>query len=260
MRSVSPTRCLALAFFAGLLFVACHPHKSDEEAYLFKIGDEGVSVAAFRRALEMEQPNALSQPGGGDVEAVLIFLNQMIEERLLLARAAELGIVIDEEALEAAIDAVRADYPDDTFEETLLESAVSFNQWREQLRRRLLLEKVVNQELEEKVEIAPEDVASYYAEHYANRTETAAEAAAEADEEGPPAAQKPLAAESINAAIVNHLRRTKAQERYPAWIHSLQTRYGVTVDWDRWHQLTENLHPAAPQGPGEGMHLVSPPE
>jgi hypothetical protein len=260
---VSPARCLvpaALVLFAGLLFVSCHPHKSDEDAYLFKIGDEGVSVAAFRRALELEQPNALSQQEGGDVETVLNFLNQMIEERLLLTRAAELGIVIGEAELEAAIDAVRADYPDDTFEETLLESAVSFNQWREQLRRRLLLEKVVNQELEEKVEIAPEDVASYYAEHYANRTEAAAGAGTEADEEKPAAAEKPLAPESINAAIVNHLRRTKAQERYPAWIHNLQTRYGLTVDWDRWHQLTENLYPAAPQGSGEGMRLVSPPE
>jgi parvulin-like peptidyl-prolyl isomerase len=249
MRSVVPV-ALAL-YISSLIIVACHARQGDEDAYLFKIGDEGVSVAAFRHALELEQPNALSEQGGGDVETILTFLNQMIEERLLLARGAELGIVIDEEALEAAIDAVRADYPDDTFEETLLENAVSFNQWREQLRRRLLLEKVVNQELEEKVEISPEDVAAYYAQHYANRTQ--------AGEGEPLAAEKPLAAESIHTAIVNQLRRSKAQERYPAWIHGLQTRYGVTVDWDRWHQLTENLHAASPQGAGAGMRLVSPP-
>jgi hypothetical protein len=254
---------VALALFVAAFFIAaCPARKGDKDAYLFRIGEESVSVAAFRHALELEQPNALSEQGGGDVEAVLTFLNQMIEERLLLARAAELGIAIDEETLEAAIDEVRADYPDDTFEETLLENAVSFNQWREQLRRRLLLEKVVNQELEEKVEISPEDVAAYYAEHYANRAEAAGGTTEgeEADGEAPLAAKKPLAAGAINAAIVNHLRRSKAQEQYPVWIQNLQTRYGVTVDWDRWHQLTENLRPATPKRAGEGMRLVNPPE
>ena len=237
-----------LALFMGFIFPACQSRKGDEDAFLFKIGDTGVSIAEFRRALEQEQPNALSDQGDGDVEAVLTFLNQMIEERLLMARAVELEMVVDEATLAAAVEAIKADYPDDTFEETLLENAVSFNQWREQLRRRLLLEKVVNQELSQQVEITPEDVAAYYADTYAKRTE----------KDNP----APLTAESINAAIVTHLRRTKAQERYPAWILSLQDRYGLVVDWERWHQLTDNLQP--PGGgvstASEGMRLVTPPE
>lgn len=236
---------LGLLLMASLLLAACNARKGDEDAFLFKIGDSAVSVAEFKRALEREQPNALSDPVDGDLAAVLTFLNQMIEERLLLARAQELGIAIGDADLDAAVDKVRADYPDDTFEETLLESAVSFNQWREQFRRRLLLEKVVNQELEQQVEIAPEDVAAYYAEHYADRDE-----AADA---------QPLAAESVNAAIITHLRRTKAQEGYPAWIQGLQTRYGLEIDWERWQTLTAKLHSALPDGAGEGMRLVTPP-
>ena len=240
MRSVPRFVCLP-----SLLLVACNLHERDENAYLFKIGASGVSVAEFKRALEIEQPNALSGQGEGDLEAVLTFLNQMIEERLLLARAEELGMIIENADLEAAIEKIRADYPDDTFEETLLESAVSFNQWREQLRRRLLLERVVRQELEGQVEIAPEDVAAYYAEHYAARDSAEAEA--------------PMTAESINAAIVTHLRRTKAQEQYPAWIQGLQERFGLAVDWERWHQLTEKLHPDTTTAGEAGMRLVSPP-
>jgi parvulin-like peptidyl-prolyl isomerase len=228
-----------------LLLAACNARKGDEDAFLFKIGEGAVSVAEFRRALEREQPNALSDPVDGDLAAALTFLNQMIEERLLLARAREIGVTIEDADLDAAVDKVRADYPDDTFEETLLESAVSFNQWREQLRRRLLLEKVVNQELEQQVEIAPEDVAAYYAENYAGRDE-----AADAG---------PLTAESVNAAIITHLRRTKAQEGYPAWIQGLQTRYGLEIDWERWQTLTEKLHPAPSGAVGEGMRLVTPP-
>jgi hypothetical protein len=229
----------------SLLLIACNLHEGDEDAFLFKIGDSGVSVAEFKRDLELEQPKALSGEGEGDLEAVLSFLNQMIEERLLLARAGELKTVIDDETLAAAVEKVRADYPDDTFEETLLESAVSFNQWREQLRRRLLLERVVSQELEDRVEIAPEDVAAYYAEHYAGR---------QTSED-----QTPMTAESINAAIVTHLRRTKAQQQYPEWIQGLQERYGLEVDWERWHQLTEKLYPGDTQGGEAGMRLVSPP-
>jgi hypothetical protein len=234
-----------LLFLASLLFIACNAHKSDEDAFLFKIGDEAVSVAEFKRAMEREQPNALSDQGDGDIGAVLTFLNQMIEERLLLARAREIGVTIEDADLNAAVDQVRADYPDDTFEETLLENAVSFNQWREQLKRRLLLEKVVYQELEQQVEIAPEDVAAYYAKNYAGR-EVATDKA-------------PLTAESVNAAIITHLRRTKAQEGYSAWIQGLQARYGLEIDWERWQTLTAKLHPAPAEGLGEGMRLVTPP-
>lgn len=236
---------LGLLIVASLLFTACKARKSDEAAFLFKIGDGAVSVAEFKRALEHEQPNALSDQGDGDLGAVLTFLNQMIEERLLLARAREIGVTIDDADLDAAVDQVRADYPDDTFEETLLESAVSFNQWREQLRRRLLLEKVVYQELEQQVEIAPEDVAAYYAENYAGREDATNKA--------------PLTAESVNAAIITHLRRTKAQEGYPAWIQGLQTRYGLEIDWERWQTLTTKLHPTSSEGRSEGMRLVTPP-
>lgn len=236
---------LGLLLMASLVFAGCNARKGGDDAFLFKIGDGAVSVAEFKQALEREQPNALSDRGDGDVATVLTFLNQMIEERLLLACAQELGLTIADEDLDAAVDKVRADYPDDTFEETLLESAVSFNQWREQFRRRLLLERVVNQELEQLVEITPEDVATYYAEHYAGR-----EAAADA---------QPLTAESVNAAIITHLRRTKAQEGYPAWIKGLQTRYGLEINWERWQTLTRKLHPAPPEVAGEGMRLVTPP-
>ena len=236
---------LGLLITVCLLLAACIASKGDEDAFLFKIGDGAVSVAEFKRALEREQPDALSDQGDGDIGAVLSFLNQMIEERLLLARAREIGVTIEDADLNAAVDQVRADYPDDTFEETLLESAVSFNQWREQLRRRLLLEKVVHQELEQQVEIAPEDVAAYYAEHYAGREDAAD--------------TQPLTAERVNAAIITHLRRTKAQEGYPAWIQGLQNRYGLEIDWERWQTLTEKLHPDPSEVAGEGMRLVTPP-
>lgn len=236
---------LGLLLFASLLLAGCNARKGGDNAFLFKVGDGAVSVAEFKQALEREQPNALSDQGDGDIATVLTFLNQMIEERLLLACAQEIGLTIADEDLDAAIEKVRADYPDDTFEETLLESAVSFNQWREQFRRRLLLERVVNQELERQVEITPEDVAAYYNEHYAGR-ETEADA-------------QPLTAESVNAAIITHLRRTKAQEGYPVWIKSLQTRYGLEIDWERWQTLTEKLQPPPAEAAGEGMRLVTPP-
>ena len=114
---------------------------------------------------------------------------------------------------------IKADYPDGTFEETLLENAVSFDYWKKKLGTRLLVKKVIEKELVDKVQITTDDVAKYYKKHYPEGIS--------ADED----------ADEINRRIVRHLRQQKAETAYKEWIEQLRQAYPLEINKEIWERL-----------------------
>ena len=88
----------------------------------------------------------------------LRILNQLTERLILMERARELNLQISDEQLEEVIASIKADYPKGEFDQVLLEQAVSFQQWKNDLRIRLLMVKVVDHELEPRIHITPEEI------------------------------------------------------------------------------------------------------
>ncbi len=58
--------------------------------------------------------------------------------------------------------ALRERLPEGEFEETLLESAVSYDTWENRLKIRLIIEKVIDHELKAKATISSEDISEFY--------------------------------------------------------------------------------------------------
>jgi hypothetical protein len=146
----------------------------------------------------------------------------MTEELVLLQRAGELGIGVSDEELEKAIEKIRADFPDDAFEQTLLEYAVSYKSWKSGLKTRLLMEKLVQQELKDETVIQPDEVAKFYEENYNN----------DATQSGD--TRNPAAVEEI---IVKQLRRVKIENAYRNWIENLRKRYTIDINKDQWNKI-----------------------
>ncbi len=150
-------------------------------------------------------------------------MNQLTDEMILLERAKALNISITDAELEQAISAIKGDYPEGEFEKTLLEYAVSYDSWKDRLRNRLILDKVIEEELKNRIAITPEDISDYYQKHYQGREEESA------------AGQS---SEDINEAIVKQLRRQKAEETYNAWIETLKEQYEIEVNRVQWEKIT----------------------
>jgi hypothetical protein len=130
-----------------------------------------------------------------------------------------LDIHVTDQELEAAVDAVKADYPDDTFEKTLLENAVSYQAWKKKMATRLLMDKVINKELVDNVQITEEDVSAYFQKQFP---------------EGLPQDEE---ADKINEKIVQHLRQQKAEAMYQGWMDKLKASFPVDVDQKLWKRL-----------------------
>ncbi|MEN8758623.1 MAG: SurA N-terminal domain-containing protein [Desulfobacterales bacterium] len=206
--------------------IGCSGHDTGTgDEYLIRIGERVVTVADFNRAFEIAKTayshNSLQNPEDTK-DAQLRLLNQMTEELVLLQRAGELGIGVSDEELEKAIEKIRADFPDDAFEQTLLEYAVSYKSWKSGLKTRLLMEKLVQQFLKDLTVIQPDEVAKFYEENYNN----------DATQSGD--TRNPAAVEEI---IVKQLRRVKIENAYRNWIENLRKRYTIDINKDQWNKI-----------------------
>jgi len=227
-----------IALFLGLLSLwGCGPSGSEPaEDYLIRVGERKVTVREFLQAFELAQtayPSSVAQNPAGLKEARTQLLNEMTTELVMFKRAGELGLSVSDAEFEAAVAAVRSDYPPGVFEQTLIESSVSFDAWKHRLRSRLLMEKLVDAELRGQIAISPEDVVGYYDQHYRGKA-----AGADSDEKF----------QRLKEAIVADLQRQKIEDAYGVWIARLKEKYPVDVNREAWGRL-EGPEPSA--APGE---------
>lgn len=199
---------------------------SQQQAVLIRTDQQTITRAQFERAFEAARI-AYSDERSVDPRVIqdarLRLLNQMAEEVIINRRAQELKIVIDDAELEAAIQEIKKDYPEDSFAQMLLESAIPYSLWRDRLRMRLLMEKVVNRELVQPLTISAQEIEVYYKAHEEDFT----------IEEG----KTPDT--DLKRQIVERLRREKVEAAYPPWMDGLRKRYQVQINWELWEQAQQ---------------------
>jgi len=140
---------------------------------------------------------------------------------VLMEKAEEAGISVSDAELKTAVALVTADYPEGVFEETLLESAISLEDWQERLRIRLLTRKVIDTMIASDIVITPEDIQGYLKDHTADWPE--GKTAAEVDE--------------ANAALLRRLRELKTERAYAAWMREQKNHYPVEINALQWERL-----------------------
>lgn len=217
--------------FSGFIFIlvaliGCADSEPDfENEYLIRLGDRVVTVLDFNEAFEIAKtayPHNIRSDSEDLRKAKLRLLNQMVVETILLKRADELGIQISVAAVQKAVAAIKNDYPEGVFEETLLEYAVSYKAWEDRLRIRMIMEKVVDQELKDQIVITPEEISRFYKDKYKAQN-------LDADDKD---------SKDINEAIIENLRRNKLEEAYQGWIKNLKANYTIDINKAQWKRIT----------------------
>ena len=209
-----------------LLCTACGDDADrNNQQWAVRVGQQVLTVAEFNQAFEMAKSaysrQTMQLPGA--VRAVrLQILDQLTEEMLVLERARELGIEISAAEAEKAIAAAKASYPDDVFRQTLIESAVPYAYWEKNLKKRLLIEKVVAVELGEKIVIRPEEVEKYYQDHFAKEEDNS---------------QTKADVTEMERQIIANLRRDKLEAAYSSWIKLLKAKYAIEINKRRLEKV-----------------------
>ncbi len=92
----------------------------------------------------------------------LNFLRQLIDEEILTQRAAKMNLVASDEEVEAKLAEMKAPFTQEEFNQRLQSSGLSLDDLRKDLRRTLTIDKLLNKEINTKIDITDADIASYY--------------------------------------------------------------------------------------------------
>jgi parvulin-like peptidyl-prolyl isomerase len=89
-------------------------------------------------------------------------LSQLIEEKVMLQRARELALAVSDAEIEARIGEIKKDYNNGSFSTLFGNGGISYTAWRQALQKRMLLEKVIVQDVNEKIQVTDEEAELYF--------------------------------------------------------------------------------------------------
>lgn len=200
-------------FLWGLLLLATfgctEPPDTSAPDYLIKTGSITLLPVEFAEELDLKlsaYPYDYNKNPMKYNRLVFDLVSILSEESVLLAAAHDSNILVSDSELAAKESFYREDYPEDSFEQMLLENAISYPYWKTNLKNNLVIDKFIQQELKDKVEILPEDVVSFYNRHRLQE------------------------AVSDEKKLVSHLRNEKSQEYYDQWIMELKKQYPIDIN------------------------------
>ena len=153
-------------------------------------------------------------------DMVIHLVKTISHETVLLSAAADKKIIITDQEAAAAEKEFKKEYPEDSFDQILLEEAISYSLWKKRFKKNMIIEKLIDQELKEKIEITPRDIVEFYNNNFVTNQDLKDNSTVSNKIEN-------------ERELVARLRIQKTQEKYNGWIQSLYNTYPVEINEDK---------------------------
>jgi peptidyl-prolyl cis-trans isomerase SurA len=112
------------------------------------------------------QGDAPQEPSSEQANIVrLSLLHQLIDAEILEQSAAKLNLSASDEDVNAQLIELKAPYTEEEFAKRLKQQNMTLDDLKLQIRRKLTRDKLINKEIESKINITDSDINSYYAQH-----------------------------------------------------------------------------------------------
>ena len=152
-----------LCLFPLLTLPACSPNTVSSQAVVITVGDRSITAGDIERIVDITSlENGI--PKKVLWSSINSLVDRIVDDSLILEYGRDKRITLSEIELERAIQDIVKDYPDNTFEETLLKKSIDYNEWRERFREQLLIKKIVKEQTESLTPISYHALKSYYQE------------------------------------------------------------------------------------------------
>jgi peptidyl-prolyl cis-trans isomerase SurA len=148
----------------ALTFSGCHPTPSPE--VLATVNGKEILAAELDRAYKLSLDPSAPAPSKEEVAMRrLQVLHNLIQEEILQQRAAKLNLVATDEEVDAKVTDLKAPLTQEEFDRQLKERNQTLEDLRHEIRRQLTTNKLVNKEIESKINITDAEISSYYEAH-----------------------------------------------------------------------------------------------
>ncbi len=147
--------------------LSCNPREAKlPDQVVAEVNEERITVEEFER----EMRELLFEQGKeGKPEAFKelkkIFLEQMIDRKVLAQEARRIGIKISPEELNRTLSEIKKDYPGEGFGEKLTLKGIPLEEWKRGLEEKLLAEKMIRHAQRFHGKIEEEEARKYYESH-----------------------------------------------------------------------------------------------
>ncbi|UCF31043.1 MAG: peptidyl-prolyl cis-trans isomerase [bacterium] len=162
---VTAAALVAGLYFMGDLLVIPPKEVKPEIKLMASVNGRPITADAFRRSYDRfaSRFNLPREKSAGATDEVkMSFLNKLIETELLLQEAEVRGLAVTDEELNREIDHLKQDYPKETLNEALERIGMKLEEWKEDRKEKLLIDKLIDREIDSIIHVSDDEVAEYY--------------------------------------------------------------------------------------------------
>ena len=154
------------AILAAALLAGCD--RSPGPDTLATVNGKKISVGELDKYYKSQTAGSPQQPKGEEAESLkLSILRQLIDNELLMQRAEKMNLVATDEEVTAKLNEIKSPYSQEEFDQKLKERGITIDDFKQDLRRQLTVDKLLNKEITSKINISDGDISSFYNEHKA---------------------------------------------------------------------------------------------
>ncbi len=167
---IKQNRLLWPLFLAGALcfIAACGKEDYFNQKYVAVVNGEKIYMDEFQQRLDAQKGPLSPRSLAGSLNKQELLeeeiLDSMITEKIVLQRAKELNLSVSNTELERKLLDIRKDYGDKFFD-LLAAQNVRYEDWREELRKEMLFDKLVAVDVNAAIRASEDEAEDYYNEN-----------------------------------------------------------------------------------------------
>jgi peptidyl-prolyl cis-trans isomerase SurA len=147
--------------------VGCH--RSPSADVVAMVNGKEILRADLERNYQSSLGDSSQKPSSEEADIRrLSVLHQMIQDEILQQEAAKLNLTASDEDVNAKLTEIHAPYTDEQFNDMLKQRNLSLEDFKRDIRRGLTETKLMNKEIESKINITDAQIAAFYAAHKAD--------------------------------------------------------------------------------------------
>jgi peptidyl-prolyl cis-trans isomerase SurA len=159
----------ALILFGGVLFSASGCHRSPSADVVATVNGKEILRSDLDRYYKASLGESPQQPSAVEADMrQLQVLHQMIQDEIMQQAAAKLNLEATDEDVNARLTEIKAPYTQEEFDNQLKARNLSLDDFKRDLRRELTTTKLLNKEIESKINITDAQIRDYYNAHKAD--------------------------------------------------------------------------------------------
>lgn len=160
---------LSLLVLVLALAMAGCPGRGTDKEVMAKVNSYKIYRSELDKDYNARVAGSPQKPTAAEEEALrLNILSGIIDTQLHLQKAEKLGIMATDDEVDSKFSQAKAPYTQEEFQKRLKDLSITEEDYKQEIRRNLTIDKLLNKEIGSKVTISDADLQNYYNQHKAD--------------------------------------------------------------------------------------------